>query len=146
LVLVTPLDIEVQEDVTSGRVRVNVKDIVRKAYADNVHVKVIGSANDSFVSGETDLRGIFIADGINGAATVIVRDKKDRYAFYRGMALLNAEEYYYEEQTESNQDIMEEEYRMNLNEKQMKMRELNRGNLDEMYNEDRSGVQIQEAY
>ncbi|MBN1798060.1 MAG: tetratricopeptide repeat protein [Spirochaetales bacterium] len=145
LVLVTPLTIEVQEDVTSGRVRVNVKDVVRNLYADDVHVKVIGSENDSFVSGQTDLRGIFIADGINGVTTVIVRDKKDRYAFHRGVTLLSAQDYF-EEVPDNNEAIMEQEYRMNLNEKQTQMRDINRGNLDQMYEEDRSGVQIKEAY
>jgi uncharacterized protein YfaS (alpha-2-macroglobulin family)/tetratricopeptide (TPR) repeat protein len=145
LVLITPLAIDVQEDPQSGRVRVNVRNIVSNEYADNVHVKVIGSENTSFVSGETDLRGIFIADGINGAATVIVRDKKDRYAFHRGVALLNTGGYENREEMEQ-KELQEDEYRMNLDEKQIQMREQNRGNLDKIYNEKRSGVQIQEAY
>lgn len=88
LVLVSPLALEIQEDAVSGRVRVTVKDTVAERYVHNVHVKVIGSANDQFVSGETDLRGIFIADGIRGTSTVIARTDANRYAFYRGKAAL----------------------------------------------------------
>ena len=42
-------------------------------YLPDVHVKVIGSGNEDFVSGQTDLRGVFVADGIQGAATVIAQ-------------------------------------------------------------------------
>ena len=51
-----------------------------------VHVKAI--ANSAFKSGETDLRGVYIADALNGTATVIARDDQSRYAFYRGKPLL----------------------------------------------------------
>ena len=84
LVLVSPLELEIQEDATSGRVRVTVKDSVKKQYTGDVHVKVIGSRNTDFTSGETDLRGIFVADKIQGTGTVIARADTDRYAFYRG--------------------------------------------------------------
>ncbi len=53
-----------------------------------MHVKVIGSANDDFVSGETDLRGVFVADGIRGNSTVIARADGGRYAFRRGSSYL----------------------------------------------------------
>ncbi|MDB5336303.1 MAG: hypothetical protein JWN70_1922 [Planctomycetaceae bacterium] len=88
LVLVSPLVLEVQEDATSGRVRVTVKDAVADKYAHAVHVKVIGSANDHFQSGQTDLRGIFVADGINGTSTVIAKTDANRYAFFRGKTVL----------------------------------------------------------
>ena len=88
LVLVSPLALEVQEDATSGRVRVTVKNVVADRYAHDVHVKAIGTANDKFTSGETDLRGIFVADAIRGTATVIARSEGDRYAFYRGKTVL----------------------------------------------------------
>ncbi len=146
LVLITPLSIEVQEDLQSGRVRVNVKNLASNEYADNVHVKVIGSDNSSFVSGETDLRGIFIADGITGAAAVIVRSGKDRYAFYRGVSYLSGGEAGYYEENEEQQKLNDDEYRQNLEQKQNKMRNENRENLDKIYKEQRSGVQIQEAY
>ena len=87
LILITPLEIEVQEGTVSGRVRVNVRDVVAGKYQSKVHVKAVGSATGRFISGETDLRGIFIADGLRGTATVIARDAENRYAFYRGTAV-----------------------------------------------------------
>ena len=46
-----------QEDEVSGRVRVNVMDRATGKYLKDVHVKVIGSENTDFLSGETDLLG-----------------------------------------------------------------------------------------
>jgi len=84
MVLITPLKIEVQEDSASGRVRANVLDTVKGGYRPEVHVKAIGSADTEFRSGETDLRGLFIADNVHGKATVIAREGESRYAFFRG--------------------------------------------------------------
>lgn len=88
LVLVSPLVIEPQEEAAQGRVRVTVKDAVNDKYVPNVHVKVIGTLNQQFVAGETDLRGVFTADAIRGTATVIARSAQNRYAFYRGKTFL----------------------------------------------------------
>jgi len=84
MILITPLKIEVQEDCASGRVRANVLDTVKGGYRPEVHVKAIGSADREFRSGETDLRGLFIADNVHGKATVIAREGESRYAFFRG--------------------------------------------------------------
>ena len=84
LVLVTPLVIEVQEDAVSGQVRTTVKTRSDDRYLHNVHVKAIGSRNDEFVSGQTDLRGVYVADGILGTSTVIAQTDPSRYAFFRG--------------------------------------------------------------
>lgn len=84
LVLVSPLALEVQEDSGSGRVRVNVKDATADKYVDKVQVKVIGSSNGEFKSGDTDLRGLFIADDVKGTSTIIAMNDTNRYAFYRG--------------------------------------------------------------
>jgi hypothetical protein len=92
LVLVSPLVLEIQEDVVSGRVRVTVKDDVKDQYTRDVHVKVIGTRNSDFTSGETDLRGIFVADAIGGQSTVIARAGDDRYAFYRGKTSLRPQD------------------------------------------------------
>jgi tetratricopeptide (TPR) repeat protein len=92
MVLITPLKIEIQEDATSGRVRANVLDTAKGGYRPEVHVKAIGSADCEFRSGETDLRGLFIADNLRGKATVIAREGDSRYAFYRGSAWLGAQE------------------------------------------------------
>ena len=87
MVLLSQLKMEVEEDVVSGRIRVNVMNAETGRYENKVHVKVIGSHDTDFVSGSTDLRGIFIADNIHGTATVIAR-KGDQYAFYRGETAL----------------------------------------------------------
>ena len=84
LVLVTPLVVEVQEEAASGQVRATVKDATSDGYVSDVHVKVIGTRNPDFVSGETDLRGVFVAEAIQGATTVIAEAGAGRYAFYRG--------------------------------------------------------------
>jgi tetratricopeptide (TPR) repeat protein len=92
MVLITPLKIEVQEDPASGRVRANVLDTARGGYRPEVHVKSIGSADSEFRSGETDLRGLFIADNLRGKATVIAREGNSRYAFFRGKTWLGTPE------------------------------------------------------
>ncbi len=88
LVVVTPLVLDVREDAQSGRVRVTVQQAGTDAYLDDVHVKVIGTGNSDFVSGETDLRGLFIADDIRGTSTVIATGEENEYAFFRGDVLL----------------------------------------------------------
>jgi alpha-2-macroglobulin len=92
LVLVSPLKVEVQEEAVSGRVRTTVKDEAKGQYLRDVHVKVIGSRNDDFVSGATDLRGVFVADGIRGNSTVIAEVEPSRYAFFRGQTNLTTAE------------------------------------------------------
>jgi uncharacterized protein YfaS (alpha-2-macroglobulin family)/TolA-binding protein len=84
LVLVSPLTVEIQEDSQSGRVRTTVRDATDDSYVSEVHVKVIGSGNSDFESGETDLRGIYVADGIRGKTTVIAQLDRNQYAFFRG--------------------------------------------------------------
>ena len=88
LVLVTDLELEVAEDPVSGRLRVQALERDSGSYVRDVDVRVIGSANERFISGETDPRGLFVADGIVGAATVIARHDDSHYAFYRGTELL----------------------------------------------------------
>ena len=92
MVLITPLKIEVQEDKASGRIRANVLDTAKGGYRPEVHVKAIGSADSEFRSGETDLRGIYIADNLRGKATVIAREGNSKYAFFRGTDWLGAAE------------------------------------------------------
>jgi len=87
LVLVTPLVVEVQSDPRSGQVRAMVKDVTTDRYVTGVQVKVIGSRNEDFVSGTTDLRGVFVADGIQGAPTVIAQGEAGRCAFFRSPLL-----------------------------------------------------------
>jgi len=51
-------------------------------------VRVIGSGNSEFVAGDTDLRGVFVAQSIQGTSTVIAQADGDRYAFFRGTIAL----------------------------------------------------------
>ncbi len=84
LVLVTPLEVQVQQEASSGRVRATVKNDVDEHFVPKVHVKVIGTRNADFHSGDTDLRGVFVADGIRGRATIVAQADGGRYAFFRG--------------------------------------------------------------
>ena len=83
LVLLTPLAVEVQTDPGSGEVRAMVKDTLTDHYLSGVQVKVIGSGMHDFVSGATDMRGIFVAHRVHGAPTVIALADGGRYAFFR---------------------------------------------------------------
>lgn len=84
LVLVSELELRVVEDPISGRVRVQALDADEGTFVRDVDVRVIGSGNSDFVRGESDPRGLFVADGIRGRATVIARIGTDDYAFHRG--------------------------------------------------------------
>ena len=86
LVLITPLKMEVQEDLSARSLRVNVSDQNTGKYLDNVHVKTIGIKDSKFKTGETDLRGIWKAEDITSRPTIIARDDKGRYAFYRSQS------------------------------------------------------------
>ena len=87
IVLVTPLEMEVLED-TVGRVRLTVRDARSKAFLPKVQVKVIGSNDSAFTSNETDLRGVFVAEGIHGLVTAVARKGDNQYAFYRGTTFI----------------------------------------------------------
>ena len=155
LVVVSPLDLEVQEDSVSGRVRVTVKDRVRERFVNKVHVKVIGTANDEFNSGHTDLRGLFIADDVQGTSTIIALADKNRYAFYRGTIPLQGV-------TPNQAPAAPEEdaageaapqavdgkqlLRSNVFNQNGKFQSEQKANFDDLLNNDRSGVKTKEAY
>ena len=58
--------------------------MLKDSYVPDVHVKAIGSRNSDFVSGQTDLRGVFVGDNLAGTSTVIAQADGGRYAFFRG--------------------------------------------------------------
>jgi hypothetical protein len=151
LVLVTPLVVEVQEEAASGQVRATVKDATKDAYVSDVHVKVIGTRNPDFVSGETDLRGVFVADTIQGTSTVIAEAGAGRYAFYRGTLELGpppaaatppapqpAEQAPGGGQTEQ---LLQELYRINGAIQQMQGE-----NLQKLYQRNKQGVKAMDAF
>lgn len=88
LVLRTSLELKVQEEPGTGRVGVHV--LRAGSPVPEAYVKVVGSADGLFRSGETDLRGIFAAQGVSGMATVLVK-AGDEYAIHRGSAPLLAQ-------------------------------------------------------
>ena len=156
LVLVTPLVVEVQEEAASGQVRATVKDATRDAYVGDVHVKVIGTRNSDFVSGETDLRGVFVAQAIQGATTVIAEAGAGRYAFYRGTLDLGPPPAPAQapqlQQTDSKapsdgkpaseaQQLLE-----GLNQSNSAIQQMQGENLQRFYKQNKQGVQVKEAY
>ena len=84
LILKSPLKIEIQELTKNGKVRVNVKEKKSGKLLNGVHIKAIGSESKVFQKGDTDLRGIWESNTLRGKVTVIARDPKGRYAFFRG--------------------------------------------------------------
>ena len=85
MVLYTDLELQVQEDRNAGRVRVTVTDPQGRPVED-AHIKIIGANTSHIASGDTDLRGVFAADGVQGIPTVIAR-KDEHYAFFSGAAM-----------------------------------------------------------
>ena len=147
LVLITPLTMEVQENAHSGRVRVNVRDTVDDTYRAEVHVKAIGSANEQFRSGETDLRGIYIADNIRGEATVIARDAEARYAFYRGETWLGApKEQPQPRQPKSEQQGKPTDYQYNLRQQNRQMQQMNINQFEKMRRVQQKGIKVKAAF
>ena len=142
MLLRSNLEVEVQEDDLSGRVRVNVLDARTGRYVSQARVKVVGSDDGRIQDGSTDLRGIFTAEGVAGRATAIVK-KDDQYAFFSGQAWLQAgasepapaEQVDYEKMRGMNTEFI---YEMN---KDIQMRN------DEYINDNfqrRKGIQIQQ--
>ncbi len=82
--LVSPLEMDVREEPAAGRVRVTVRDAKTHEFIPKVLVKVIGTGNRAFFGGETDLRGVFVAEGVVGQVTAVARRGAGQYAFYRG--------------------------------------------------------------
>jgi hypothetical protein len=151
MVLVTPLKLEIQESPAAGSLRVNVRDTVKEGYMANVHVKAIGESDSEFQAGDTDLRGVFVAEGLNGVATVIARKDTAHYAFYRGTRHLG------QARPDNNApnpgmpakqpQLKEGDYLRNLDEGQ---RLLNKGNIDQWDAYRRGGggkgVEVQKAF
>ncbi|MEJ7637212.1 MAG: hypothetical protein WKF75_04275 [Singulisphaera sp.] len=80
----SPLDLEVRE---AGD-RPGPGDVMYARTAPDVQVKVIGSANAVFLSGRTDLRGVFAAEGVRGQVTAVARKGTGQFAFHRGAAVV----------------------------------------------------------
>jgi hypothetical protein len=86
LVLVSDLDLDVREDPLGGVVRVEAVSRSGGEYLRDVDVRVVGRGSEEFFAGETDLRGLYVAEGVVGVPTVIARLDGGHYAFHRGDA------------------------------------------------------------
>jgi tetratricopeptide (TPR) repeat protein len=156
LVLVSPLLVDVQEDPTSGRVRATVKETTGGGtedakYVADVHVKVIGSNNSEFTSGETDLRGVFIADAIAGTSTVIAQAEGGQYAFFRGKTHLGqvkanrAAAAKQPQAGEKRKSTSNKELLKNVFQGQIDASRSNSTKLQELYDNPAEGVQVEQA-
>lgn len=83
LVLVSDLEVHVQ-DFEDGQVRVQVMRAGDGQYLRDVDIRVIGSVDGTVQVGETDPRGLYVANGVTGRSTVIARLEPDHYAFHLG--------------------------------------------------------------
>ena len=145
LALISPLRVDVDEDAESGRARVNVSNRVSGSYENNAHVKVIGSDDREFISGSTDLRGIFIADNLHGVATVIAR-KGDQYAFYRGKTALQPSAPDVEFQPQQQVDMRSQATQV-LRESNLMIQQQSAGYLrQQLYQNTQQGVEVQATY
>ena len=113
----------------------------------DVDVRVIGSGNSEFISGETDPRGLFLADGIAGRSTVIARLASDQYAFYSGAEVLGAENEQRRGRTQidGGSNLDQDAYLRNIykmNEAQIQQRGQR---LEKEIQRERKGVQVQQV-
>ena len=147
--------LEIQEE-AAGSVRVNVRDTTaNEGYVPEVLVKVVGTNNDVFMSGHTDLRGIFEADGIVGTATVLARSGDRQFAFYRGTTPLGvspapqaAEAAPQEGMTPAStfkKQLDQSDYLDNVNKSNRFIQEKNWGAWDKLRRGDNEGVEVQQA-
>ncbi|BDS05732.1 hypothetical protein NT6N_07720 [Oceaniferula spumae] len=142
LVLITPLKMEVQEDLSARSLRVNISDQGTGKYLDNVHVKAIGVRDSKFKSGETDLRGVWKAENITSRPTVIARDDKGRYAFYRSQSEFTSSP---AEPQAAQQEKAKPDFKGNLQKKQLQLNEDNAKAYDQLRRSKGKGVKAKEA-
>jgi hypothetical protein len=88
IVLATSIDLEVMEDTAAGRVRVAAREVGTAKPLAGLQVKLSATHSPGFRDGATDLRGVFVQDGLLGQATIVVRQSAGRYAFFRGKSPL----------------------------------------------------------
>ena len=150
IALVSPLELDVLEEADAGRVRVTVRLAETGELVPGVQVRVIGSEDERFVSGETDLRGVFVADGVRGQVTAVARRDADQYAFYRGTDYVGAPPETPREPANAQAVSPEPGSEQSL---EQNLRELNRANqlrqierLERRYQEGGKGVQVDKAY
>ena len=95
-----------------------------------------------FKSGETDLRGVFVADGLRGKATVIAKAGEARYAFHRGERWLGARRQVRHRGAKNQAPVDYDGY---LRKQNQNMQEQSQKGWDQKRRRARRGVQVQEA-
>jgi hypothetical protein len=133
-----------------------VKDRGDDRYLSDVHVKVIGSDNADFISGETDLRGVFVADGVQGTSTVIAQAEGSRYAFFRGKTPLAvpvpeakgqaAAAAPAAKQPAQSQESLKKELLQGLQERNSSFQQQQVDQLKKVYDSKQGGVQAEKAF
>ena len=154
LILITPLKLEIQETPDEGEVRVNVRDLTDGGnFIPEVLVKVVGTNNDKFFSGLTDLRGVYQADGVNGQATVLAKSDGGKYAFYRGtnihgmaQATTTPAEDQSNKPAKSKKQLEKSDYLGNILEANEEVQKSNVDNWDAKRRGDNKGVEVKKAY
>lgn len=152
IVLVSPIEMLVQEEAGAGRVRVTVRDARTKAPLPKVQVKVIGTNNPAFFNGETDLRGVYVAEGVLGTVTAVARRDQAQYAFHRGTTFVGQPAApagapspeapaQAPQPAEPNQSLEGNIKSLNIDNQNRQMQR-----LQERFNREERGVKVQEAY
>ena len=157
LILISPLKLEIQETPNEGQVRVNVRDLTDGGnFIPEVLVKVVGTNNDLFLSGHTDLRGVFQAEGVVGTATVLARAEGGKYAFYRGSQTHGTPPpkpnaapepaSQVKQKFQGKLQLDQSDYLMNIEVQNKAVQDGNWKAWDEQRRGDNQGVEVQEAY
>lgn len=144
LVLVSDLELDVREDASAGRLRVTALDSEARTFLRGVDVRVVGSQSAGFQRGETDPRGLFIADGLAGRATVIAR-LGSQYAFHRGAALLGVAQQAQGGSTQLGRQLDAQGYFKNVFDFNTTNRNKRTQRLDKAIQRKREGVQVQQV-
>jgi len=147
LALVSELELEVVEDEVSGRLRVQASKSADGSFVRDVDVRVIGTANDDFVSGKTDPRGLFVADAIRGTSTVIARLDRKHYAFHRGTTSLAVVERdrARSQLQEPQEDMEQQDYFQNVQGLNRKFQGQRAARLKDEIQRERKGVKVEQV-
>lgn len=148
LALVSDIELDVREEPDTGRMRVQVIERESGKYLSGVDVRVVGTGDQSFQSGRTDPRGLFVADGVSGLSTVIARLDDRQFAFHRGERLLGEAERQQRERAKPQRgEALDEqvEYFKNVQGLNRANLDLRQQNLDTEIRKGRDGVQVQQV-
>ena len=108
-------------------------------------VKVVGSSSRSIVSGKTDPRGLFLADGVAGTSTVIARLGEREYAFFRGKQALGPRPDQKPGGPGGAQQLDAQSYFENVGNQNLRLQNERANWLQEEIQRDRRGVQVKQV-